>query len=226
MAQNITLLGASYPDVPSVELPKTGGGIATFHDASAADAVLADVLSGKTFVGSSGAGVGTMPNNGAVSGTISTKSGSYTIAEGYHNGSGKVQIKSSEQNKIIAENIKSGIKILGVTGTYEGMHVATGSYLGSSSTKSFTISGLSFTPIGAVVFALRIFSVAYRMMINASTLPVVNPNTGNNIYALRFASSSTVGMITGRPITLNADGFTVSRSDDYFNGEFVYVCWG
>ena len=32
MAQNITLLGASYPDVPSVMLPKTGGGEAQFVD--------------------------------------------------------------------------------------------------------------------------------------------------------------------------------------------------
>ncbi len=32
MAQNITLLGASYPDVPAVQLPKTGGGTATFID--------------------------------------------------------------------------------------------------------------------------------------------------------------------------------------------------
>lgn len=32
MAQNITLLGASYTDVPAVQLPKTGGGTATFYD--------------------------------------------------------------------------------------------------------------------------------------------------------------------------------------------------
>ena len=32
MAQNITLLGANYPDVPAVTLPITGGGTATFSD--------------------------------------------------------------------------------------------------------------------------------------------------------------------------------------------------
>lgn len=32
MAQNITLLGASYTNVPAVQLPKTGGGTATFYD--------------------------------------------------------------------------------------------------------------------------------------------------------------------------------------------------
>lgn len=33
MAQNITLMGASYSAVPSVNLPKTGGGTASFIDA-------------------------------------------------------------------------------------------------------------------------------------------------------------------------------------------------
>lgn len=32
MAQNITLLGASYSDVPAVTLPTTSGGTATFID--------------------------------------------------------------------------------------------------------------------------------------------------------------------------------------------------
>lgn len=32
MSQNITLLGASYSDVPAVTLPKTGGGTAKFID--------------------------------------------------------------------------------------------------------------------------------------------------------------------------------------------------
>ena len=63
---------------------------------------------------------GTMTNNGAVSGTISTKAQQYTVPVGYHDGSGKVQIASAEQNKIIAGNIKSGVSILGVTGSYSG----------------------------------------------------------------------------------------------------------
>lgn len=67
---------------------------------------------------------GTMPNNGSVSGTISTKAGQYTVPIGYHDGSGKVSIATTEQNKIIATNIKSGITILGVTGTYSGEAVS------------------------------------------------------------------------------------------------------
>ena len=48
MAQNITLLGASYSAVPAVTLPKTGGGTAQFTDTSDADATAADIASGKT----------------------------------------------------------------------------------------------------------------------------------------------------------------------------------
>ena len=54
MAQNITLLGASYPDVPAVTLPKTGGGTARFDDCSVVTAAAADVASGKIFVASDG----------------------------------------------------------------------------------------------------------------------------------------------------------------------------
>lgn len=49
MAQNITLLGASYSDVPAVTLPKTGGGTASFFDVSDTTAAAADVASGKYF---------------------------------------------------------------------------------------------------------------------------------------------------------------------------------
>ena len=58
-----------------------------------------------------------MTNNGAVTGTISTVDGTYSIPSGYHNGSGKVQIASAEQAKIISSNIKAGVTILGVTGS-------------------------------------------------------------------------------------------------------------
>ena len=59
MAQNITLLGASYSNVPAITLPKTGGGTARFDDVSGTTAQNADVVSGKVFVkadGSAGSG--------------------------------------------------------------------------------------------------------------------------------------------------------------------------
>lgn len=54
MAKNITLMGASYTDVPAVNLPQTGGGTARFTDASVTTAVEADVASGKIFIKADG----------------------------------------------------------------------------------------------------------------------------------------------------------------------------
>jgi hypothetical protein len=54
MAQTITIAGATYSDVPSVSIPKEGGGTAIFTDVSDTTAVAADVSTGKYFYNASG----------------------------------------------------------------------------------------------------------------------------------------------------------------------------
>lgn len=100
---------------------------------------VSEALSGKTFHARGTAYTGTMANNGGVTGTISTKAGQYTIAQGYHDGSGKVSISSTEQAKIIAGNIKSGVQILGVTGTYSGESITAQSKAATPSWSQQTI---------------------------------------------------------------------------------------
>lgn len=92
------------------------------YDANTQDATAteAEILAGKSAYNKGVKLTGKMPNNGAVTGTISTKAGTYIVPQGYHDGSGKVAISATEQAKIIATNIRAGVSILGVTGTMSG----------------------------------------------------------------------------------------------------------
>lgn len=89
-------------------------------DSSAATAAAAEILSGKSAAVKGAVVAGTMKNNGAVAGSISEKAGQYTVPQGYHDGSGKVGIASSEQAKLISENIRQGVTLLGVPGSMTG----------------------------------------------------------------------------------------------------------
>ena len=89
-------------------------------DTSDATAAVAEILNTKTAYVNGVKLTGTMPNRGAVTGTISTVAGTYTIPQGYHDGSGSVAIASAEQAKIVATNIRQGVEILGVTGSMSG----------------------------------------------------------------------------------------------------------
>ena len=85
-----------------------------------ATAVAAEILSGKIAYNKGNKVTGTMKNNGAVNGSISTKDGTYSVPQGYHDGSGKVGIASTEQQKIIPANIRKGVTVLGVEGSMDG----------------------------------------------------------------------------------------------------------
>ena len=92
------------------------------NDVNSADATaaVAEVLTGKTFYARGSRLTGTMPNIGKQTGSISVKAGTVSISQGYHDGSGSIGIASAEQTKIIAANIKQGVTILGVEGSYGG----------------------------------------------------------------------------------------------------------
>ena len=85
MAQNITLMGASYSAVPAVTLPKTGGGTASFTDVTDTTAAAADVASGKYFYTAAGvrtqgtaSGGGSSKNTQVVQSTTRTNASTLT----------------------------------------------------------------------------------------------------------------------------------------------------
>ncbi len=113
---SVVINGVTYAGCPEVDIPQSGGGTAKFYYTGDANISSADVLTGKSGFGASGEVSGGMANNGSTSGTISTKAGTVNIPSGYTTG-GTVSISSTEQAKIIASNIKSGVTVLGVAGS-------------------------------------------------------------------------------------------------------------
>lgn len=103
-------------------------GSCTFDaDTSDADAGIAEILIGKTAYKNGQKLTGTMPNRGMQESEIEDADDEIVILNGYHDGSGKVILKSTEKAKLIPGNIKSGITILGVEGNYSGESVTAGS---------------------------------------------------------------------------------------------------
>ena len=111
------LLGFTYHGADGVEHEGT---CAFDVDSSNVTLKMAEALEGKTFAANGKILTGSMKNNGAIQGTISIKDGIFNIPIGYHDGSGSVVIDPTEMTKLIAENIRAGITILGVTGTMSG----------------------------------------------------------------------------------------------------------
>lgn len=112
MAQNITLLGASYSDVPAVILPKTGGGSARFDDVSGDSVVAAAMLSGYTAHKADGSeisgsiGNGTITNNtsgGISSGTVNRGS-QIKIGAGYYSSDKYYTAQANSGTKNITES--------------------------------------------------------------------------------------------------------------------------
>lgn len=131
LSNGTTLIDLTGDDVKNTDVLKgikfhlpsgaQGTGACTYDaDTSDATATAAEILATKTAYKGGAKLTGTMPNRGGVTGTISTKAQQYTIPQGYHDGSGKVSIATDEQAKIIAENIREGITILGVEGSMSG----------------------------------------------------------------------------------------------------------
>lgn len=93
------------------------------YDSDTSDATMSadELLYGEIGYANGNKITGAMPNRGAISATINTLS-PYTVQNGYHDGSGTVSVNPTN---ISAGNIKSGITILGITGTYTGEAITT-----------------------------------------------------------------------------------------------------
>lgn len=126
-------------------------------DTQDATAAVAEILEGKTAYARGTKLTGTMPNKGAVSGTITDKT-AYTIPMGFHDGSGTVSLDATESAKIVAGNIKSGVTILGVEGTFAG--------------ETVTAQTKSVTPTMSVQTVLPDEGFDYLSQVSVAAIPV------------------------------------------------------
>ncbi|MCM1336038.1 MAG: hypothetical protein NC084_09050 [Bacteroides sp.] len=147
--------------------PKVG--TSTFDsDTSDATASAAELLDGKTAYVRGAKLTGTMPNREGEGGTIAEKSETFAIAQGYHDGSGKVAIDATEQAKLIPGNIKLGTEILGVTGTYTG--------------EAITAQSKSATPAMAAQTILPDAGFDYLSQVTIGAIPVTEtPNAAGGV---------------------------------------------
>ena len=195
----------------------------TLIDLTGDNVSTSDVLSGITFHGRDGEeAVGSMVNRGAVSGTIATKAGTYTIQQGYHNGSGSVAISSVEQAKIIADNIKSGVTILGVVGSYAGEDVHLQAKTANPSTSQQTITadsgydGLSSVTVTAMPTGTISNPVATKGTVSNHSI-TVTPSVTNT------AGYVTAGTKNGTAVTVTASELVSGTKTISENGTGIDV---
>lgn len=137
---------AEASDVLAPKTIGTDSGLVTGTLALTGSAVEADVLAGKTFYKDAvQKKTGTMVDRGTVSTDITTKAQQVTIAAGKHSGTGIVKISATEQAKVIAGNIKSGVTLLGQAGSLSPRLYATGTATASGSSYNYLLADDAYT---------------------------------------------------------------------------------
>ena len=206
MAQNITLLGASYSDVPSVLLPKTGGGTAQFDDTTIASnaAAASDITNGKM----------AYVNGSLVTGTNSGGGGTDHLTKIATKSLGTISTSSTsaadtgQTLAVTATDYKDYDMLIAIchTSTHtNGRHVATVRLVNLSATSTLTTktatqiatSTQHWKLNSSGTLQMRSGTTAYGVYVNAATLDTSStPNKITFTIYQRYNSTST-GTING-----------------------------
>ena len=216
MAQNVTIAGASYPDVPSITVPKTGGGTADFTDVSDTTADVVDVADGEVFYSSGGVrsiGTGKYAASPVANGNAITA-----------NGILYAHVDSTSTNKVFTATIP------GVTEYYDGLTIML--YNGVvTSASGFTINinglgaygmynnmtmGNNVTPTSPTRDT-TIFNTNYAMLITFSTNIANQGISGWIGYRGYDANTNTIGY----QLRTNSTVMTVTDTARYYKLYFT-----
>ena len=119
MAKKVKINNVEY-EAKQVNVPLAdGSGTAVFVDTDGANAGAEHILEGHSGFVNGELVEGNIPVKGAGGGEISTKDGVVSIPKGHYDGTGSVKISEDEKAKIIANNIRKGVNILGVNGSMD-----------------------------------------------------------------------------------------------------------
>ena len=157
---------------------------------------------------------GTMPNNGSMTAGLSTKTATKIIPAGYTSG-GTVSILTSEQNKIIADNIKNGVTILGVPGTFTSDATASSSDIISGKTayvngNKVTGTGLDYNDFSLVCQKMQIFSVTIDTVSTEFPIPAFDIGGRSIKYMYIYTSDGNLSLTSNTSTTRYITDFTYS----------------
>lgn len=203
MAQDITLLGASYQAVPAVTLPKTGGGTASFTDVTDTTAAAADVAAGKYFytaagvrtegTSSGGGGADDLPS--FIMGTLTQiEDASITIIrdQGFRAYSGLTSLKIPNCTKVgsYAFYGVTGLTALALPSIGSGANDFGGQALASSSIQTLDLgTGFSAVESGRLQNATNLNTLILR---SSSLVTLANTSQLNGS---KFASNQSGGTL-------------------------------
>ena len=184
-------------------------------------ATASDVLQGKTIGTEDGLVSGTMPNRGTVTNTITTQDGSYTIPSGYHSGSGEVTASFSN---LSAGNVKSGVNIGGVVGTYAPL----AGYTWTQRTSSFGTTNIYGVCYGQGTFVAVGSGGKLATSTDGTTWTQRTSSFGTiNIYGVCYGQGTFVAVGSGGKLATSTNGTTWTQRTSSFGTTNIYgVCYG
>lgn len=165
-----------------------------YNDTSAVTAGAADVLANKVIVNADGDTItGTMPNNGAVTKTLDTTTTSYTIAKGYHSGTGKVSISVETKTATPTKSAQT-------------IKPSTGKVLSQVSVAAIPANYIDTTDADAVAADILDDKTAY---VDGAKVTGTMPNNGSVTATMDGLTQTSVtipaGYTTGGTVSLTSD---------------------